>query len=100
MQHTVLLGVLGYVLVQLLIGLLVSRRVTTQADYLLAGRSLGPGLATFTLFATWFGAETCIGSAGAIYAEGLSGGSADPSATPPACSSWDWCSLYPCGVAG
>lgn len=78
MQHAVLLGVLGYVLVQLLVGLLVSRRVTTQADYLLAGRSLGPGLATFTLFATWFGAETCIGAAGAIYAEGLSGGSADP----------------------
>lgn len=77
-MNAVLLGVLVYVLAQLLIGVLVSRRVTTQEDYLLAGRSLGPGLATFTLFATWFGAETCIGSAGAIYADGLSGGSADP----------------------
>ncbi len=77
-MNAVLIGVLVYVLVQLLIGVLVSRRITTQEDYLLAGRSLGYGLATFSLFATWFGAETCIGSAGAIYAEGLSGGSADP----------------------
>jgi Na+/proline symporter len=32
----------------------------------------------FSIFATWFGAETCIGAAGAVYAEGLAGGSADP----------------------
>jgi SSS family transporter len=43
-----------------------------------AGRSLGYGLATFTIFATWFGAETCIGAAGAIYENGLAGGSSDP----------------------
>ena len=35
-------------------------------------------LATFTVFATWFGAETCIAAAGAVYQFGLSGGSADP----------------------
>jgi Na+/proline symporter len=35
-------------------------------------------LATFTVFATWFGAETCIAAAGAVYEHGLSGGSADP----------------------
>lgn len=35
-------------------------------------------LATFTVFATWFGAETCIAAAGAVYLFGLSGGSADP----------------------
>ncbi|HYE65369.1 MAG TPA: sodium:solute symporter family protein [Pyrinomonadaceae bacterium] len=77
-MNAVLIGVLVYVLAQLVIGLLVSRRISTQEDYILAGRSLGFGLATFTIFATWFGAETCIGSAGAIYEEGLSGGSADP----------------------
>jgi Na+/proline symporter len=43
-----------------------------------AGRSLGYRLGIFTVFATWFGAETCIGAAGAIYEDGLSGGSADP----------------------
>jgi SSS family solute:Na+ symporter len=77
-MNLVFWGVLGYVLVQLVIGAVVSRRIRTEADYLVAGRSLGYGLAIFTIFATWFGAETCIGAAGAIYQNGLSGGSADP----------------------
>lgn len=77
-MNLVLLAVLGYVLIQFGIGIYVSRRIRTEADYLVAGRSLGYGLATFTIFATWFGAETCIGAAGAIYENGLSGGSADP----------------------
>lgn len=77
-MNLVLLGVLAYVLVQLGIGAYVSRRIRTEDDYLVAGRSLGYGLATFTIFATWFGAETCIGAAGAIYERGLAGGTADP----------------------
>ena len=77
-MNLVLFGVLGYVVVQLGVGAYVSRRIRTEDDYLVAGRSLGYGLSTFTIFATWFGAETCIGAAGAIYADGLSGASADP----------------------
>jgi Na+/proline symporter len=76
--NLVLGGVLAYVLAQLLVGAWVSRRIATEEDYLVAGRSLGYGLGIFTIFATWFGAETCIGAAGAIYEEGISGGSADP----------------------
>lgn len=71
-------GILAYILVQLAIGVVVSRRIETEADYLVAGRSFGPVLATFSVFATWFGAETCIGAAGAIYERGMAGGSADP----------------------
>lgn len=74
----VLWGVLAYVVAQFGIGIVVSRRIRTEDDYLVAGRSLGYGLTTFTTFATWFGAETCIGAAGAIYAFGLSGASSDP----------------------
>jgi SSS family solute:Na+ symporter len=74
----VLAGVLVYVLAQLAVGAWVSRRIATEDDYLVAGRRLGYGLGIFTIFATWFGAETCIGAAGAIYENGLSGGSADP----------------------
>ncbi len=74
----VLVGVLGYIVVQFGIGIAVSRGIRTEDDYLIAGRSLGYGLTTFTVFATWFGAETCVGAAGAIYERGLSGGSADP----------------------
>jgi Na+/proline symporter len=77
-MNTTLVGVLIYVTAQLLVGAWVARRIRTEADYLIAGRSLGYGLAIFTIFATWFGAETCIGAAGAIYEEGLAGGSADP----------------------
>jgi Na+/proline symporter len=73
-----LVGLLAYVGLQVGIGLTVTRRIRTEADYLLAGRRLGPWLATASVFATWFGAETCIGAAGAIYASGLSGASADP----------------------
>ncbi|HUF70876.1 MAG TPA: sodium:solute symporter family protein [Longimicrobiales bacterium] len=74
----VLAGVLVYVLAQLLVGAWVSRRIATEDDYLVAGRSLGYGVGIFTIFATWFGAETCIGAAGAIYEGGISAGSADP----------------------
>ena len=73
-----ILGVILYVLGQLALGLWVARRVRSADDFLLAGRSLGYTLATFTIFATWFGAETCIGAAGQIAEHGLGGGSADP----------------------
>jgi solute:Na+ symporter, SSS family len=74
----VALGVGLYVVAQLAIGLAASRRIRSEADYLLAGRSLGYGLAIFSMFATWFGAESCIGAAGAAYQHGLRGGRADP----------------------
>lgn len=77
-MNVVLVGVLLYVLLQVVLGLAVSRGIRTEEDYLLAGRRIGFGLATFSFFATWFGAETCIGSAGAIYERGLAGSSADP----------------------
>jgi len=74
----VLIGILAYVLIQLLIVVIVARRIRGENDYLLAGRRFGVGLATFTIFATWFGAETCIGAAGAVYQGGLSNSTADP----------------------
>ncbi len=77
-MHSLLWGVLSYIALQFLIGLAVSRKIRTETDYLLAGRNLGLILGSFSIFATWFGAETVIGAAGAIYREGLSGGSADP----------------------
>lgn len=77
-MNWVLFGVLGYVGLQLLIGVAVSFRVKTEDDYLLAGRKLGYWLGSFSVFATWFGAETCIGSAGKVYDGGLSSGNAEP----------------------
>jgi Na+/proline symporter len=76
--NAVLWGLLAYLLMQFGIGIYVSRRIKTESDYMLAGRRLGYGLATFTIFATWFGAETTIGSAGAVYETGLAGATSDP----------------------
>ena len=71
-------AVLAYLVLQFGVGLWVSRRIRTESDYLLGGRSLGYWLATFSIFATWFGAETAVGSAGIAYREGVSLASAEP----------------------
>jgi len=73
-----LLALLVYVLAQLALGVAVSRRIRTEDDYLLAGRRMGPWLASATIFATWFGAETCLGAAGSVYLDGLSLGTSEP----------------------
>lgn len=73
-----LLGILGYVMLQLGIGVWVSRRIRSEDDYLVAGRSLGPVLASASVFATWFGAETCVGAAGEVYSHGLTRTSVEP----------------------
>lgn len=77
-MNWIFLGVMTYVVAQIGIGAAVSRRMRSEDDYLLAGRRLGLGMATMTVFATWFGAETCVGSAGSIYADGLSSSRTDP----------------------
>jgi Na+/proline symporter len=77
-MQPVLIGIGAYLVVQFAFGMLVSRRIASESDYLNAGRRLGVTLAAFSIFATWFGAETVVGAAGSIYSDGLSGGSADP----------------------
>lgn len=67
-----------YLCIQLGIGYYVSKRVHSDTDYYLAGRHLSLPVVSISVFATWFGAETCIGSSAAVFSEGLSGGRADP----------------------
>lgn len=67
-----------YLGIQFGIGYWVSRRIKNENDFLLAGRHVPGWLLSFSLFATWFGAETCIGTSGEVYASGISGGRADP----------------------
>ena len=59
-MNGILLGVLAYVVVQFVVAIWVSRRINSEADYILGGRQLGVGLAAFSIFATWFGAETVL----------------------------------------
>lgn len=67
-----------YLAAQVIIGIWISRRIKTESDYYLGGRNVSLFLVTFSLFATWFGAETCLGSSGQVYTLGLSGSRADP----------------------
>jgi Na+/proline symporter len=77
-MNLVLLGLIAYVLVQFAIGIYVSRRMSSEKDYILAGRSLGPALVAFSVFATWFGAEAILATPGEIYKQGLAGATVDP----------------------
>ncbi len=70
--------ILLYLLTQIVISYFISKRINNEEDYLVGGRSVPFIFITMSLFATWFGAETCIGSSGAVYAEGISGSRADP----------------------
>jgi Na+/proline symporter len=68
----------AYVLVQFAIGVWVSRRIKTESDYILAGRTLGPTLVAFSVFATWFGAEAIVATSAEVYDRGLAGALVDP----------------------
>ncbi len=77
-MNTVLIGVAVYVALQLAIGAWVSRDISSERDYINAGRRIGVLIASFSVFGTWFGAEAIVGSAGTVYASGLVGGTIDP----------------------
>ncbi len=68
----------AFVAVQLAVALWVAKRIRSEEDFLVAGRQLGPVLAATSIFATWFGAESCVGAAGAAYEGGLSWNAPEP----------------------
>jgi SSS family transporter len=78
MNGMVISGILIYIVAMLLIGYWSSKRIKNLADFLVAGRRLPFYLALATLFATWFGAGSCMGASGTAYEEGILGVIADP----------------------
>ncbi|HPE85203.1 MAG TPA: hypothetical protein PLO43_03390, partial [Chlamydiales bacterium] len=60
------------------LGIFASRRVKTVDDYLVADRKLPFWILLPTIVATWYGAGSCMGVAGTVYAEGCSSVLADP----------------------
>jgi solute:Na+ symporter, SSS family len=78
MNTAAIAGIVGYVVVQFAIGAWVSRKLASDDDYIVAGRTLGVGLVAFSVFATWFGAEAIVASAGDIYDKGSAGALTDP----------------------
>ena len=73
-----LAALFAFVLVQLAVGVWAARRIASSDDFLLAGRRLGPVLATASIFATWFGAESCIGAAGEAHDAGIGATTTEP----------------------
>jgi SSS family solute:Na+ symporter len=71
-------AVLAFLAIQVAIGWTVSRRIRSEDDYLVGGRRLGYPLVIFSLFATWFGAETVIASAARARNEGVALTTAEP----------------------
>jgi Na+/proline symporter len=67
-----------YVAILFGVSIAASRKVKTEADYLIAGRSLPLILAWGTLMATWFGAATMFAAAEASRDEGFRGVILDP----------------------
>ena len=77
-SNWVLTGLIVYMGSMLIIGWYASKKINTAADYVVAGRRLSVFFCTGTLFATWFGAGTCMGGAGNAYLYGNQGVIFDP----------------------
>lgn len=67
-----------YLLFNVGIGYWASMRVKSSQDFALASKSLGLPLATSSVFATWFGAETLLGSSSKFVEKGVLGIIEDP----------------------
>jgi len=76
--NALLVALLAYLAAQLAIGAWLAPKIHTEDDYLIAGRRLNYPLTIFSIFATWFGVETCLASAGRVYEGGFSLTSAEP----------------------
>ena len=71
-------AIIAYLLLNLAIGLWASRKVSTTADFVLAGRRLPLFLAASVTFATWFGSETIMGAPAEFIDKGILGVIEDP----------------------
>lgn len=67
-----------YVLLQVAIAAWAARGTKTDTDYLVAGRTLGVWQIAFSIFATWFAAETVIATSAEVAADGLAGARVEP----------------------
>ncbi|MFT5501156.1 MAG: SSS family solute:Na+ symporter [Woeseiaceae bacterium] len=77
-QGLILTAVGIYLLGMIALGIYAARRAKSSTDFMIAGRNLGLPLATGTMLATWMGAGTIMGAAGAAYGGGFLAVIADP----------------------
>lgn len=77
-ENIIFIGVGIYLAMMLVIGVLASKKATSAANFIVAGRRMPVWICSATLVATWFGGGTMMGAAGASYERGLIGVIADP----------------------
>lgn len=70
--------ILAYVAAQVALAIWAGRGARTEADYLLAGRRLGPFAVAMSVFATWFASESLIATSGDVARDGLAGARTEP----------------------
>jgi Na+/proline symporter len=70
--------VIAYWIISVGIGLYAATRVHNTRDFAIAGRHLPFYMVTATVFATWFGSETVLGSPAIFLKDGLHGVVTDP----------------------
>lgn len=63
--------ILTYLLALIALGSWKARRIHTQADFAVAGRSLTPWVLVGTMLATWIGTGSILGNAGKTYQTGM-----------------------------
>jgi Na+/proline symporter len=62
-----------YILANVVVGILAARRVKNSTDYIVAGHRLPLYMVIATVFATWFGSETLLGTSSTFVSEGMGG---------------------------
>lgn len=77
-DYYLIAAVVGYLLINVAVGLWAARKVKNSADYVVAGHKLPLYMVVATVFATWFGSETVLGTSATFIQEGLGGIVADP----------------------
>ena len=63
--------ILVYLFTLIAIGIVKSRKINTQSDFALAGRTLTPWVLVGTMLATWIGTGSILGNAGKTYETGM-----------------------------
>ena len=66
-----LVVILAYLLGLMMLGVYKSKKIRTQADFAVAGRTLSPWVLVGTMLATWIGTGSILGNAGKAYSTGL-----------------------------
>ncbi len=77
-QQWIISGVALYMLAMIAIGWWASRKVKNTKDFIVAGGQIGWLLSFGSIFATWFGAETCMGASATAHNKGILGVMSDP----------------------